>query len=213
MFDEIFYRWSLKKAEKDRELLKKLRFPFNIIESNSISNQEKREVLIHWYTWSMETWINSTSRERRKAKKLAEPYLEKYFKSICPETGSFYGYKKAWRCKNFSDKGEYGEAIVTLKIPENALRTNGFGRKCRCNRAIVVGITAVILKKGTNHNRYVTTENINMARSDHNPRFYYCIGQEVKVRNFNKNRWETCSRGIHFFLTREEAEQYCIYQT
>lgn len=211
MFDEIFYRWSLKKAEKDRELLKKLRFPFNIIESNSISNQEKRDVLKRWYLWSLDAFANSTSRERRKAKKLAELYLEKYFKSICPETGSFYGYKKAWRCKNFSDKEEYSEAIVTLKIPENALRTNGFDRKCRCDKAIVVGITAVKLKKGTDRDQYVTTGNVSMARSDHDPHFYYCIGQEVKVRNFNKNRWETCSRGIHFFLTREEAERYCIY--
>lgn len=210
MFDEIFYRWSLKKAEKDRELLKKLRFPFKAIESNSISNQEKRDVLKRWYLWSLDMFVSS-SQERRKAKKLAEPYLEKYFKSICPETGSFYGYKKAWGCANFNDKGEYSEAIVTLKIPENTLRTNGFDRKCRCNRAIVVGITAVKLKKGTHHDRYVTMGNISMARSDHDPHFYYCIGQEVKVRNFNKNRWETCSRGIHFFLTREEAERYCIY--
>ena len=208
MFDEIFYRWSLKKAEKDRELLKKFRFPFYIIESDQIDNQKKRDALERWYIWSLDTFVNSSSREKRKAKKIAEPYLEKYFKSICPETGSFYGYKKAWRCANFNDKAEYGEAIVTLKIPENALRTNGFGRKCRCDRAIVVGITAVKLKKGTDHIRYVTTGNISMARSDHDPHFYYCIGQEVKVRNFNKNRWETCSRGIHFFLTREEAEQY-----
>lgn len=202
----MFYRWSLKKAEKDREFLKKLRFPFNIIESNSISNHKKQGVLEHWYSWELDAFFDSAPRERRKAKKLAEPYLEKYFKSICPETGSFYGYKKAWSCRE-----DYSEAIVTLKIPENALRTNGFDRKCRCDRAIVVGITAVKLKKGTDHDRYVTTGNVSMARSDHDPHFYYCIGEEVKVRNFNKNRWETCSRGIHFFLTREEAERYCIY--
>lgn len=211
MFDEIFYKWSLKKAEKDRKLLKKLSFPFNTIESDKISNREKRDALKNWYIWKLDMIAESTPWERKKAKKLAEPYLEKYFKSICPETGSFYGYKKAWACANFSDKGEYGEAIVTLKIPKNALRTNGFDRKCRCDRAIVVGITAMKLKKGANHNRYVATKNISMARSDHDPNFYYCIGQEVKVRHFNKNRWETCSRGIHFFLTREEAERYCIY--
>ena len=37
----------------------------------------------------------------------------------------------------------------------------------------------------------------------------YRKGETVEPENgFDENRWEVCSRGIHFFLTRIEAENY-----
>ena len=31
---------------------------------------------------------------------------------------------------------------------------------------------------------------------------------KAKIDDFEKNRWDECSRGIHFFITREEAVRY-----
>lgn len=30
----------------------------------------------------------------------------------------------------------------------------------------------------------------------------------VEVKNFDKNRWNECSTGIHCFITKREAELY-----
>ncbi|MGJ1042683.1 DUF5758 domain-containing protein, partial [Staphylococcus epidermidis] len=49
-----------------------------------------------------------------------------YIPMICPEEGSFFGYKKA------SDK------IIKLCIPEDAKRSSATTRKCRCDRATVI---------------------------------------------------------------------------
>jgi len=34
----------------------------------------------------------------------------------------------------------------------------------------------------------------------------YRRGEIVKCDNWNENRWEECAGGIHFHITREEAE-------
>jgi hypothetical protein len=34
------------------------------------------------------------------------------------------------------------------------------------------------------------------------------VGKTVKPSDFNGNRWATCGEGIHFFITRKEAEEY-----
>ena len=34
------------------------------------------------------------------------------------------------------------------------------------------------------------------------------VGEIVKVDNFDKDRWNECSPGIHFFMTRDEAVRY-----
>ena len=44
--------------------------------------------------------------------------------------------------------------------------------------------------------------------SDYDKSFVYEVGKTISVNNFNDNRWEECSEGIHFFLTREEAVRY-----
>ena len=38
--------------------------------------------------------------------------------------------------------------------------------------------------------------------------FIYEVGKIVKVENFNTNRWDECSTGIHFFINRENASYY-----
>ena len=105
----------------------------------------------------------------------------------CPEEGSFIGFKK---CRN--------NFIVKLEIPSDSLRCSAIGRKCRCSKAKVISITNL---DGTNANTNVTT-------SKKDPNFIYKVGETVEVKNFDTNRWNECSTGIHFFITRQEAVDY-----
>lgn len=105
----------------------------------------------------------------------------------CPEEGSFIGYKKS--------RDNY---IVKLEILSDAKRCSGTGRKCRCSKARVLSITNL---DGTSN--YITSV---VSRFD--PSFVYKIGEIVSVPDFDEDRWNECSKGIHFFITREEAVNY-----
>ena len=106
---------------------------------------------------------------------------------ICPEKGSFTGYKK---CKN--------GLIVELSIPEDALRSSATTRKCRCSKAKVISITNLDGSKSEE------TE----AISNRDNSFVYKLEETVEVPDFDPNRWNECSTGIHFFMTKEEALNY-----
>jgi len=104
----------------------------------------------------------------------------------CPDTGSFIGWKKA--------RGY----IIQLEIPAESKRLSATTRKCRCNMAKVVAI----------QNIDGTDSGLSEVRSGHDHNFIYKIGETVVVDNFDDNRWNECSTGIHFFITREEAVHY-----
>ena len=108
-----------------------------------------------------------------------------FFALQCPEKGPFIGYKKA------------GYRIVELLITEDSLRSSATSRKCRCSKAKVLSITD-----------FDNTENFNMAASSYDERFIYRVGEIVEVRDFDIDRWNECSTGIHFFITRQEAVNY-----
>ena len=110
------------------------------------------------------------------------PYIPLY----CPEEGSFIAYKKA--------RGY----IVKLKIPAGAKRSSATTRKCRCNKAIVLDI----------QNPDGTKAYMDSVRSDYCKDFFYRIGETVKVDDFDDNRWNECSTGIHFFMNRQDAVNY-----
>ena len=103
----------------------------------------------------------------------------------CPEDGSFIGYKKAH------------DHIVKLEILADAKRSSATSRKCRCSAAKVISITTV--------DGGAAVEEI---ASDRDSNFIYHVGEVVRVDYFDENRWNECSTGIHFFITRREAEQY-----
>lgn len=105
----------------------------------------------------------------------------------CPEEGSFIGFKQ---CRN--------SFIVKLEILSDSLRCSATGRKCRCSKAKVISITNL---DGTN-------ANTNAVISKRDPNFIYKVGETVEVKNFDTNRWNECSTGIHFFITRQEAVDY-----
>jgi len=46
------------------------------------------------------------------------------------------------------------------------------------------------------------------VESNHDSKFVYEVGKTVEVTNFDEDRWNECSTGIHFFITRREAELY-----
>ena len=105
----------------------------------------------------------------------------------CPEEGEFIGFKKV-----------RGELIVKLKITEDAKRCSASGRKCRCSKAVVLSIT----------NKDGSESGMTEANSKHDANFVYKVGDIVEVKDFCDDRWMECSEGIHFFITRKEAEDY-----
>ena len=107
----------------------------------------------------------------------------------CPEKGSFTGFKKAY-WNNMP-------VIVGLEISTEAKRSSATNRKCRCNRAKVLSIT------GLNG-----IAEFQQAVSKYDSNFIYEVGRTVTVDNYDDNRWNECSTGIHFFITRDEAVRY-----
>jgi len=98
----------------------------------------------------------------------------------CPEEGSYIAWKK---CEN--------NVLVRLLIPEDALRSSATSRKCRASKATVLEIIGA-----------------EYAVSKHDSAFTYKVGETLEVEDFDINRWEECSTGIHHFITRSEAESY-----
>ena len=99
---------------------------------------------------------------------------------ICPEEGSFIGFKKT------------REGMVKLEVPADALRSSATTRKCRCSKAKVLELP----------------EGVTEAHSRHDNSFIYRLGEIVEVKDFNIDRWNECSSGVHFFMTRAEAETW-----
>jgi hypothetical protein len=102
---------------------------------------------------------------------------------ITPQ-GDLIGWKKC--------RAETGFCIVKLHIPADAKRSNASGRKCRAEYAKVIEVIGA--EKGLSHYDDGKTE--------------YIAGAEIRPDRFDENRWDECSNGIHFFITREEAEAY-----
>ena len=104
--------------------------------------------------------------------------------TVVPAQGDIIGWKKC-----LYDIGE--TCIVKLLIPANAKRSNATTRKCRAEYADVIEI-----------------ENHDKAYSSYDRNIEYTVGKRMIPDSFDDNRWNECSNGIHFFITREEAEAY-----
>ena len=102
-------------------------------------------------------------------------------KTILPE-GDFTAYKKV-----------RDGVVLTLLIPADAKRTGSLvGRKCRADRAKVVSAS---VEGGTFY-------------SLHRHSFTYKVGEVVTEPNYDPDTRVECIDGVHFFLTREEAEAF-----
>ena len=108
--------------------------------------------------------------------------------------GKVTGWKKV-----ADSKGR--DIIVQLEIPKDARRSNATGRKCRCEFAkdvahYLIGSDVPLPKSHTGYtDRY-------------GPRTEYKVGTIIRPDKWDENRWEECSHGVHFFITRIEAENY-----
>jgi len=91
-----------------------------------------------------------------------------------------------WGCKSGH--------IIKLLIPHNSPRSCATTRKHRA--------------------AWVKTLEIDgggMTRLEHNAEYgvtIYEVGEVTQADSWDENRWHECSGGIHFFLTREEAESW-----
>ena len=104
--------------------------------------------------------------------------------TIVPE-GEIVGWKKC------------NEGIVKLLIPAKAKRSNATGRKCRAEYA-----------KDIAHFTFDGKSTKKNFTSSHNSRFIYKVGSIIKPDKWDDNHLNECSGGIHFFITRLEAENY-----
>jgi Family of unknown function (DUF5758)/Pentapeptide repeats (8 copies) len=97
--------------------------------------------------------------------------------NILPE-GVIIGWKK---CQN--------NVIVKLLISAKTRRSNATGRKCRAESVKVVKV-------------FGADEGISI----HNGTTRYRQGETVTCDKWEENRWIECGGGIHFYLSRIEAE-------
>ena len=113
----------------------------------------------------------------------------------CPDTGAFIGWKKCLTRDGY-------ERIVKLLIPEDAKRSSASGRKCRCDKAIVLEIQDL--------DGNTVDENVHSVFQHHMvSTIWYSVGETVEPElPFDENRFNECASGIHFFINRQEAVEY-----
>ena len=97
---------------------------------------------------------------------------------ICPETGAFDAWKKT------------GNGVIKIRIPASAKRISSLvGRKCRA--------AFVKVLKGSGYSSIRALKKL-----------YYEEGKIVHADSFDDDIRVECSHGIHFFMTKEEAEEF-----
>ena len=84
------------------------------------------------------------------------------------------------------------EGVVKLRIPASAQRLNATTRKCRAEYAEVLELPVGVA----------------VAHSRHDASFRYRVGETVRPSFWDPDWRNECSGGIHFFITREEAEAW-----
>lgn len=109
-----------------------------------------------------------------------------FYSMQCPEKGEYTAFKVA------------NGKIVELLIPSDAKRSSATSRKCRASKATVISIT----------NKDGSDSGLTEIASNYDRTFLYKVGETVEVKNFDSDRWNECSTGIHHFITREEAVMY-----
>ena len=109
-----------------------------------------------------------------------------FFALTCPEEGDFVAWKKV------------SGVIVKLRVPAEARRSSATTRKCRCEYAEVLALQNI---DGT---PYEKDEVVNYNYST----TIYKVGEIVRPDSWDEDRWNECSHGIHFFITRDEAVRY-----
>lgn len=161
---------------------------------------------------------------KKEPEKLKELYafFENEFKCKCPPIGTgFVGYKilKARKTilrvtedvafnRNVPEglyvSNECVPALAELYIPEDAKRSSAFGNKCRCDHCIVKKISVV------NDGKLQNIQSASSPLVSDEIAINYVVGEDIFVDNFDNDRWNGCSSGIHFFTELNDALEYTI---
>ena len=110
-----------------------------------------------------------------------------YIPLQCPSDGAFVGWKKV------------NNVLIKLEIPADAKRSSATTKKCRCDKAKVLGFYDSLGSKELD-----ITELVN----DKFEKCKYVKGEMVYPDFFDENRWNECSHGIHFFVNKQDAINY-----
>ena len=102
---------------------------------------------------------------------------------VVPAEGEVIGWKK---CKD--------NVLVKLLVPADAKRSNSTTRKCRASHAKVLEVV------GAEAGYSMVPSGGNVIK--------YVAGETVTADSFDDYWLTECSHGIHFFLTRKEAEEF-----
>jgi len=105
---------------------------------------------------------------------------------LCPQNEPFEAYKKVL------GSGRFGGVVLKLRI-EGPRTSSLVGRKCRTSKAFVVEAYGSEAKE---------------FQSLYDSNFVYRVGEYVEVSNYDPDIRVECTSGIHFFMTREEANDY-----
>ena len=81
--------------------------------------------------------------------------------------------------------------VITAEIPAGAIVFCINGRKCRTNKAKITDM-----------------DGHEVLHSSYDNSFEYRLGQEINIKDFNLMYNVECASGFHFFMTRNEAEEY-----
>src|SRR5574344_532228 len=120
------------------------------------------------------------SADLRGAKKI--PYIP----LACPSDGVFTAWKKVNNC------------LIKLEILENSKRSSASTNKCRCDKAKVISIVDL-----SDTNKTITK----IINTNYEP-LTYEVGEIAVADEFDEDRWNECSNGIHFFINKQEAINY-----
>lgn len=98
---------------------------------------------------------------------------------IVPSAGSFIAWKKTTT------------GVIKIRVPAKAKRTSSLvGRKCRAEYVVVLS--------GDGCNGFSPT----------NGKLQYKKGETIVADKYDNDIRVECTHGIHFFMTKEEAEQW-----
>jgi hypothetical protein len=130
-------------------------------------------------------WVKDNTKGKRAnlaGANLAGATLPHY--AVCPETGAFEAYKRVGH-----------NTILRLLIPAHAVRVSSLvGRKCRASEVKVMEVVSGDPDDLTSTNDFS---------------FHYEVGGTFKPANgFSDDIRIECAPGIHFFMTRREAEEF-----
>jgi len=97
---------------------------------------------------------------------------------VLPDEGDVIGWKKC-----------LDGILVKLLIKSDTPRSSATTRKCRAKEVVVLDVIG---------------SNIGISR--HDGKITYKVDKRVVCDTWCEDRWDECAGGIHFFITRKEAE-------